>query len=239
MRRTMHDLTTKTVLITGAKGGLGTYVTRASLDAGARVIGVSRSISAADFDDGRFVALPAELSSRESAEDVMRKAGRVDAVVHLMGGWAGGATVEDTNAATLDRMLDLNLKSAFFVMGAAARAMRAQAAGKLLAVGSRAAVEPLGGSAACNAAKAGLVSLMRTLAAELADARVTSNIVLPGTMDTPQNRAANAGRRPVAVGAAVKGGVIARLSRFRCRGGNFRSGHPHLRRGGLRWPNSL
>ena len=186
----MLKLTDRTVLITGAKGGLGTHVTRAFLDAGAKVIGVSRSIAASDFDDSRFVALPAGISSRQSAEEVLARAGHVDVVVHLMGGWAGGVTVEDTDAATLDRMLDLNLKSAFFVMGAAARVLGRQGRGRLLAVGSRSAAEPQAASAAYNAAKAGLVSLMRTLSLELRGTGVTSNIVLPGSMDTPENRAA-------------------------------------------------
>jgi NAD(P)-dependent dehydrogenase (short-subunit alcohol dehydrogenase family) len=184
-------LTGKTVLITGAKGGLGTFVTNAFLDAGAYVIGVSRSISDADFPNASFRAIPAELSTLEAARTVMEQAGRVDAVVHLLGGFAGGVALADSDDATFDRMFDLNLRSAFNIVRAALPRMRAQGSGRLLAVGSKAAIEPSPMSGVYAASKAALVSLIRTTAAENRDRCISANVVLPGTMDTPQNRAAN------------------------------------------------
>lgn len=190
----MEQLTDKVVVITGAKGGLGSFVTRAFLEAGATVAGVSRSIAAADFDHPRFQAVPAELSSRASADGVIGRvaatSGRIDAVVHLMGGWAGGARVEALDEAAFDRMLSLNFKSAYFMLSAALPGMRKQGAGRLLAVASRAAVDPAPNSAAYNASKAAMVSLVRTIALETRGSGITANTVLPGTMDTPQNRAA-------------------------------------------------
>src|ERR1051326_7086326 len=63
----MGRLDNKTALITGAKGGLGSFVTKTFLAAGANVVGVSRSVAVSDFPDPRFVALAAELSSRNAA----------------------------------------------------------------------------------------------------------------------------------------------------------------------------
>jgi len=190
----MSDLTGKVAVITGAKGGLGSFVTRAFLQAGASVAGVSRSITTADFNHPRFAAIPAELSSAAGCEAVLDKAtsqfGRIDAVVHLMGGWSGGSTLEDTDDTTFEKMLDLNLKSAFFVMRAAAKRMRGQGAGRLLAIGSKAALEPQPHAGAYSVSKSALVALIRAFAIELRDACVTANILLPSTMDTPQNRAA-------------------------------------------------
>lgn len=78
-----------TVLITGAKGGLGAHVTQAFLDSGARVGGISRSIKQGDFPEGDFVALPAELTNSASAAALAQTArerfGEVDVLVHLMG----------------------------------------------------------------------------------------------------------------------------------------------------------
>jgi NAD(P)-dependent dehydrogenase (short-subunit alcohol dehydrogenase family) len=191
----MNPLKDKVVLITGAKGGLGTTVTTAFLEAGATVIGTSRSIADSDFPHPRFSALPAELSSLKAATALLdaarQRSGRVDVVVHLVGAWAGGRSVEETDEATLERMLDLNLKSAFYLAGAAVPAMKEQASGKILAIGSRSAAEPAALSGAYNASKAALVMLIRTLAAEHSDNGISANIVLPGTMDTPANRAAN------------------------------------------------
>jgi NAD(P)-dependent dehydrogenase (short-subunit alcohol dehydrogenase family) len=71
--------------------------------------------------------------------------------------------------------------------------MRAQGAGRILAIGSRTAVEPQPGVGAYSASKAALVSLVKTVALENKDRGITANVVLPGTMDTPANRAAMPG----------------------------------------------
>src|SRR5689334_13926230 len=123
----------KVVLIPGAKGGLGTFVTNAFLDAGARVVGVSRSIQASDFDHPEFTAMAAELSSGEAAskvaDGVAATFDRIDALVHVMGGFAGGQSVAETDDATFEKMLDLNYRAAFFMARAVLPGMRAQGGG--------------------------------------------------------------------------------------------------------------
>jgi len=187
-------LENRVVFITGAKGGLGTHVTNAFLAAGATVAGVSRSIQQSDFDHSRFTAIPAEISSRQAAETLAAEAttrfGRIDAVVHLVGGFAGGTTVAESDDATLDQMFDLNFRSLFHLARAVLPGMRSRRAGALLAIGSRAAVEPSSGFGLYSASKAALVSLMQTIAKENAVYGITANVVLPGTMDTPANRRA-------------------------------------------------
>jgi NAD(P)-dependent dehydrogenase (short-subunit alcohol dehydrogenase family) len=191
------DLTGKTVLITGAKGGLGSFVTQAFLDAGARVAGVSRSMAASDFDHPHFAPYAADLAGRAEAmalvERVQHGLGRLDAVVHLVGGWAGGRPLHAADDGEYQKMFDVNFRSAVHLFQAALPVLRAQGGGRLLAVGSRAAVEPSPGSALYAASKAALVSLIRTLAAENKDRGITANIILPGTLDTPANRAAMPG----------------------------------------------
>src|SRR5215471_9608069 len=167
------ELHGRAVLITGAKGGLGAFVTSSFLEAGARVIGVSRSISDADFPREGFSAIPAEISNGENARQlidaVIAKAGRIDGLIHLMGGFAGGQPVADTDDATFDRMLDLNLRSAFHVIRAVLPRMRDQDAGRIIAIGSKAAVEPAPMAGVYAASKAALVSLIRTTARENSD----------------------------------------------------------------------
>src|SRR5437762_14305034 len=124
----MSPLGGKVTLITGAKGGLGSVVTEAFLAAGARVVGVSRSIQATDFPHPEFTAMPAELSTGESARklagDVVTRFGRIDALVHLVGDFVGGTRVDDTDDATLEKMLDLNYRIAFFIARAVLPHMR-------------------------------------------------------------------------------------------------------------------
>src|SRR6266481_2527805 len=104
----MNLLQGRITLITGAKGGLGSFVTEAFLAAGATVVGVSRSIQTGDFAHPEFNAFPAELSSGEAArklaDDVIARFGRIDSLVHVMGGFAGGKSVADTDDATLEKM---------------------------------------------------------------------------------------------------------------------------------------
>src|SRR5215469_10002340 len=189
----MNSLEGKIALVTGAKGGLGTSVTESFLAAGAKVIGVSRSIQAVDFSHREFFAMPAELSSGEAArkvaEDVVTRFGRVDALVHVMGGFAGGTRVDETDEVTFEKMLDLNYRAAFFIARAVLPQMRQQGSGRILAVASRQAVEPAAMVGAYSASKAALASLIRTIALENKDRCISANTVLPGTMNTPGNRA--------------------------------------------------
>jgi len=188
----MNSLEGKVTLITGAKGGLGSFVTEAFLAAGAKVIGTSRSIQASDFPHPAFAAMPAELTSGDAAQklaaDVVSRFSRIDALVHVMGGFAGGKSVADTDNATFEKMLDLNYRAAFYIARAVLPQMRRQASGRILAVASRQGVEPAAMVGAYSASKAALVSLIHTIALENKDRGISANTVLPGTMDTPGNR---------------------------------------------------
>lgn len=193
----MTGLQGKVVLITGAKGGLGTFVTNAFLEAGATVAGTSRSIKDSDFPHSRFVAFPAGLSSAEAAQPVVdavtARFGRLDVLVHTVGSFAGGISLPDTDERMLDQMLDVNLRSFFHVSRATIPLMRDQGMGRIIGIASRAAVEPGPGASAYNISKAALVALIRTIAVENRDRGINANVVLPGTMDTPANRAASPG----------------------------------------------
>ncbi len=184
----------KVVLVTGANGGLGSYVTQAFLDAGATVVGVSRKIQQSDFNSSAFSALPAEISTAAGAktmvESVVARFGRLDVVAHTVGGFAGGLSIAETDDATFQRMFDVNLNSTFYLLRAVLPAMRKTGNGRIIAVGSRAALEPGAGVGAYSASKAAMVSLIRTVALENKDAGITANVILPGTMDTPANRKA-------------------------------------------------
>jgi NAD(P)-dependent dehydrogenase (short-subunit alcohol dehydrogenase family) len=190
----MTSLECKVALVTGAKGGLGTAVSQAFLEAGAAVAGVSRSIRDSDYAHSRFIAFPGDLSSSEAArrvvESVLARMGHIDTLVHLVGAFAGGKSISETGDTVLDQMLDVNLKSTFYIAKAVLPHMRIRKTGRIIAIGSRAAVEASPKAAAYSASKAATVALIRALAAEDAEAGISANILLPGTMDTPANRAA-------------------------------------------------
>ena len=182
----------KTALITGANGGLGTHVTKAFLDAGFAVAGVAPKIQQSDFNHPNFTALPATIDSldaaKKAADAVIARFGKIDVVAHLVGSFAGGQSIADTDDATFQRMFDTNVGSAFHILRAVVPHMRRAGAGRIIAIGSRAAEDPGASVGAYSASKAALVSLIRTVAIENKDAGITANIILPGTMDTAVNR---------------------------------------------------
>lgn len=182
----------RTALITGANGGLGTHVTKSLLDAGFAVVGLAPKIQQSDFDRPNFTALPAALdgldAAKKAVDTVIARFGKIDVLAHLVGGFAGGQTVADTDDATFQRMFDMNVNSAFHILRAVIPLMRKAGGGRIVAIGSRAAEAPGATVGAYSASKAALVSLIRTVAIENKDAGITANVILPGTMDTPANR---------------------------------------------------
>ena len=180
------------VFITGAKGGLGTFVTQKFLAVGATVVGASRSIAKEDFPAPNFTPLSVDFTRasavREAIDSTVARAGKLDVLVHVLGGFAGGAKVEDTDDATWEQMRDLNLTAAFYVLRASIPHLRKSRRGRVVVIGSLTATEPQAGLAAYVTFKAALTTLVRTVALENKDAALTANMILPGTMDTPANR---------------------------------------------------
>jgi NAD(P)-dependent dehydrogenase (short-subunit alcohol dehydrogenase family) len=190
-------MVSKVVLITGAKGGLGSFVTKRFLATAVTVVGASLKIAQEDFTGSNFVPLPLDLTNaagvNAAVESMIKKFGRLDVLIHLLGGFAAGKALAETDDATWKQMQDLNLTSAFYVLRAAIPHLRKSGAGRIIAIGSLAAVEPHAGLGAYVTFKTALTMLLRTVALENQDAGLTANVILPGTMDTPANRKAMPG----------------------------------------------
>jgi NAD(P)-dependent dehydrogenase (short-subunit alcohol dehydrogenase family) len=191
-RRRLNQLTDRVVLITGARGGVGTHVTKAFLEAGGRVVGSSRGIADSEFANPKFSGIPADLTSaadaRKLADAVVERFGKLDVLVHVAGGFEGGSPIHETGDATWERMLDVNLRAAVHILSAVIPHMRHKKHGRIVAVASRAGVEPAPNVGAYSASKAALVSLVRTAALENRDFGITANVLLPGMIDTEANR---------------------------------------------------
>jgi NAD(P)-dependent dehydrogenase (short-subunit alcohol dehydrogenase family) len=181
-------------IVTGASGALGTSVVISLLAAGATVAAIDRTAAKAEDEAQTIRRFAANLTdpdeARRAIANVANKFGKIDILVHVMGGFAGGAPVAQTDDATWNKMMDMNLNAAFYVLRAVVPVMRAAGHGRIIAIGSRQAVQPAANVGAYSASKAALVSLVQTVALENKDKNIRANVILPGTMDTPANRAA-------------------------------------------------
>jgi len=184
----------RVTLISGASGGLGEAVTQAFLNNGDIVAGLARNWKRPPAS-GAFVAVEADLTTaggcRTAVAEVVARCGRLDVLAHCLGGFAGGQPVAETADETWNGMLNLNLTAAFHLCRAALPHLIASGAGRIIAVGSRAALETPATLSAYNVSKAGLNALIRTIAAETKHRGVTANVVMPSVIDTPANRAAD------------------------------------------------
>lgn len=189
-----ESLQGQVAIVTGANGALGTEVSKSLLAAGATVVGIARSSAVGEAHDGQFHPVSANLTDPEEVRALVTRLGeqfgKIDILVHVMGGFAGGTSVAETDDTTWQKMMDMNLNSAFYVLRAVVPIMRRAENGRIIAIGSRQAVQPASNVGAYAASKAALVSLVQTVAIENKDKNIRANVILPGTMDTAANRAA-------------------------------------------------
>ncbi len=187
----------KQVLLTGGTGGLGLGVTPAVLAQAAQVTipyqketeveRLKNHLSAAEFERIRFVK--ADLLQESVVKQLVDDLGRVDVLIHLVGGFSMGKT-EEFSLEDWQKSFDLNLTTTFLVCKHCLRVMRSSGYGRIVTIGSRGAVQPGGQLAAYCASKAGVVALTQAIADETKGMNITANTVLPSVIDTPANREA-------------------------------------------------
>jgi NAD(P)-dependent dehydrogenase (short-subunit alcohol dehydrogenase family) len=192
----------RVVVITGGTGGLGTALVKrlAKYPEYRFAVTYLRPDEAETFEEEVLLdeerLFLARVDANDSAEvgafmhRVVDRFGVMHVLTQLVGSWAGGRDVVDTDDVRFDRMIDVNLRSSFVTVRAAIPYLREAGWGRILFVSSRAAVDPPPGQAAFNIAKAGVVALAKSVAQELRDDNITSNVVLPSIIDTPATRKA-------------------------------------------------
>jgi NAD(P)-dependent dehydrogenase (short-subunit alcohol dehydrogenase family) len=191
----------RVVLVTGGSGALGHAITHRLLAEGATVcvpwiVEAERDrlqASVAPDTRARLLLERCDVLDEDAIDrlvaDVTRRFGRLDVLVSAVGAFAMGELVQ-TDRALWDRMLTLNLTSAYVAARAVLPDMLTAGSGRVVAVASRAVVPPVGGFIAYTVAKAAVIAFVQALSAETRGRGVTVNAVLPSTMDTPANRAA-------------------------------------------------
>lgn len=195
------DFTGKVVLITGATGALGRVVARQFQGAGAMLALCAREDAPlhqlfADLalDPQHLLVGGVDLSQPDDcerlAQAVEERFGRLDALVNTVGGFTAGPSVHETPLEAWDTMLTMNLRTAFLVSRAIVPLLIRSGGGAMVHISGRAGLAGFAGGAGYCAAKAGVIRLTEALSEELKEQGINVNCVLPGTIDTPNNRAA-------------------------------------------------
>lgn len=195
----MFDFSGKTVIVTGAVGNLGSVTARAFLAAGANLVLVDRSgdhlqEAFADLAGSRDHVLAGEVdltnpgAVQRMVFDSLRQLGRVDVLVNTVGGYRAGTPLHETPLDTFDFMINLNARTLFIAAQAVIPQMLTQGSGKIIGVAARPGLEGKKNMSAYGASKAAVIRLVESMAAELKQSGINVNCILPGTIDTPQNR---------------------------------------------------
>lgn len=197
----MMNFTDQVVVITGASGNLGRALAHAFGQAGARLALIDRhaDVLAQAFPDlvdksDRLLIRAADLTQAAEVEtaviEIVAHFGRIDVLAHTVGGFRAGSPLHETPVTALDFLLNLNAKTVFITNQAVIPHMLRQKSGKIINLAARAGLQGQPNLAAYAASKAAVIRLTESAAAELKQSGINVNCVLPGTIDTPQNREA-------------------------------------------------
>jgi NAD(P)-dependent dehydrogenase (short-subunit alcohol dehydrogenase family) len=192
------EMTGRVVVVTGAYGVLGCAVARAFAKRGAHVALIDLAVTPppalqAEFAAGHLLLGGVDLGDVESTRRAMLAAalrfGGIDVLVNVAGGFQW-QTLVDGSVDTWDQLYRMNLRTSVVACKVALPALIERRQGRIINVGAGAAAARAGaGMGAYTASKAGVQKLTESLAEELKDRGITVNAVLPGTIDTPRNRA--------------------------------------------------
>jgi NAD(P)-dependent dehydrogenase (short-subunit alcohol dehydrogenase family) len=197
----MFDFRNRVIVITGAAGNLGTAVAHAFQAAGANLVLLDRApdrlaqlFPALANAPNHYLAQGVDLNDAEAVARVALEAeqrfGRVDALINTAGGYRAGTPIAETPLSDWEFLFNLNARSVFIACRAFIPLMQRREYGKIVNIASRAALVGEAGAAIYSASKSAVVRLTESLAAEVKDAGIHVNCLMPGLIDTPPNRAA-------------------------------------------------
>ena len=190
----MSALDGRVVAVAGAGGSLGPHVVERLTAAGATVCVCDRDVARVEglgADDADAVDLLDEAATRAWADRMAERRGRVDALVHAVGGWRGGTPIGEAPLEDWDLLHDLLIRTAQHTSRAFLPHLAASGRGRFVLVSSAQAQRPTSTNAAYGAAKAAAEAWTLALADELSSSGGTANILVVNAIVTPEMRAAN------------------------------------------------
>ena len=196
----MNEFADQVVLITGAAGNVGraTAAAFARRDArlalfdrnADRLAGLQEELGGGVESHSFVVDLIDPESVRTQVETAHEHFGRLDVLANIAGGFSMGPPLHETSDEDWELMFDLNTRSVFYMSREVVPYMLAADYGRIVNVGARAALKGVGTMGPYCASKAAVITLTEALADEHRKGPINVNCILPGTVDTPENRAA-------------------------------------------------
>ncbi len=186
----------KTVIVTGASGNMGQAVVKKFLAEGFHVVGtlIPNDPVKIEIDHKNFETVTADLMNEEAAAGMVRSIvaaqGSIDVAVLTVGGFAMG-TIADTRTADINKQIRLNFETAYNVARPVFAQMMQQGSGRIFLIGSRpgSAMGHSKGMVAYGLAKSLIFRLAELMNGEAKGTQVVTSVLVPSTIDTPQNRA--------------------------------------------------
>jgi NAD(P)-dependent dehydrogenase (short-subunit alcohol dehydrogenase family) len=182
------------VLVAGGTGALGQAVVAELIASGygctvTWVVEEERRRAEQELGD-RVTLVYADLLDAAGAGEAVAAVDELEAVVNLVGGFAMGGLVHETEPADFERMLELNLKPAFNLARAGMPRMMERGEGAFVGVSAQSVLKPFAGAAGYITAKAAVLAFIRALDADYKSHGIRCNAILPSVIDTPANREA-------------------------------------------------
>lgn len=195
----MFDFTDKVIVVTGGAGNLGQAVVKGFLESNGTVCGLDHKIgrlhqfktskdSAGSFYAFDEVDVTDKANMLSLGEKIKFEVGVVNVLVNTVGGFSIGEPVYGISGAIWQRMMNLNVTSFLNAAAAFVPSMIESGEGKVISIGAKAALQGMANGGAYSAAKAALLRLTESMAGELKQHNIQVNSVVPGIVDTPENR---------------------------------------------------
>jgi NAD(P)-dependent dehydrogenase (short-subunit alcohol dehydrogenase family) len=195
----MFDFSGRIVLITGASGNLGRAVASAFRKAGAKMLLTARSGESLSRSFKSLVGSPdyllmgdIDLTNEDDAKEVAKSAyenfGPIDILVNTVGTFRGGKPVYEEDLKMWDFLFRINLQTTLLMCRSVIPYMLSQKSGGIINTASRNGLLGSANYGAYSASKSAVIRLTESLSKELMDHNINVNCIIPGTIDTPQNR---------------------------------------------------
>jgi NAD(P)-dependent dehydrogenase (short-subunit alcohol dehydrogenase family) len=207
-----YNLSGKTVLITGGTGGLGRNLIKSFLKYNPRSIIITyrsekeMQLLKSELSAGSLLLqpnneFPTEIEFKQTditkqdqinnlTSGIYEKYGQIHILVNLVGGYIGGKSITELKESEWDKMMEINLKSAFLISKNILPQMIEKRYGKLVHVSSRTGIKAEGNDSAYAASKAGLIRFVESVAQDVKTYNININCILPTIIDTETNRKA-------------------------------------------------